>query len=269
MRSRRRSGLEGVRVLSAGDGGSGSRGSVVVSHAVSHALGPAEQSLLEGLQAAAFSSGGYISPAEFPALRPLFEQTAEQLERIAGERGWLRLQARAVSNAWTGVGVALLAGAVVLLFARQPVAAICVACAGLRIVPGARRMPLPLRTADGIMTFAMVEAYRRTLRRALAGDPGTVPPWLANAEEAALWGYAWGLEGEVQAFVGRNVGAAMQGSAVATSGDMDSIVLLLQGPANSPSGTPMGLDIDAIATTLNGLGRSLALRSGEASPSES
>ena len=45
----------------------------------------------------------------------------------------------------------------------------------------------------------------------LAGAPGTVPPWLASAEEAALWGYAWGLEGEVQAFVGRETSAGTLG----------------------------------------------------------
>ena len=249
----------GIKVVSAG----GASENTFARHAVaaSRPLGPAEQFLLDGLQAAA-GKGANLSPTEFVELRPLFEQTGEQLERIAGQRGWLRLETRSVSAAWVIAGAALLVVTVVWALVRQPVAAACEAVAGLIVLPRATRMPLPLRTSDGALTSAMVDAYRRTLKRALAGGPGEVPPWLANAEEAALWGYAWGLEGEVQAFVGRSVTQAMDGTASdGTTGeemDLGSFKLMLGGLSGAGPSRPVGLDTDAIANTLNGLGRSMS-----------
>jgi hypothetical protein len=250
----------GIRVLAGvPTPGVGAAGHVAAGsdHAFERPLGPAEESLLDGLRAHAGVSGG-IAPVSFGELWPLFEQTAEQLERTAGEKGWLRLETRSVSIVWTIVGLALLAGVVAAAYAGQPIAFLCLSIAVLKVLPGAMRMPLPLRTRDGQMTSAMVDAYQRTLRRALAGDGKGVPPWLANAEEAALWGYAWGLEGEVQAFVGRNVGATMGGLDTAGAGDMTSMAQLMRGVAGSRAANPVGLDTDAIASALGGLARSVA-----------
>ena len=244
----------GIKVVSAAVQ-SGRSGHAVHGAAASRPLGPGEQFLLDGLVSAA-GKGANLSPTDFADLRPLFEQTGEQLERIAGQRGWLRLQTRAVSRAWVGVGFALLAAAVVWGVRLQPIAAACEALAGLAILTRAVRMPLPLKTPDGAITSAMVDAYRRTLRRALSGTPGEVPPWLANAEEAALWGYAWGLEGEVQAFVGRGVATAMGDAAegVGAATDSSALRMMLSGLSRFSSSRPVGLDTDAIANTLSGLG---------------
>ena len=138
------------------------------------------------------------------------------------------------------------------------------------------RMPLPVRTRDGQMTSAMVDAYRRTLRRALAGGRGSIPPWLANAEEAALWGYAWGLEGEVQAFVAGNVSAAASdtiildtaaptGSVMIYAGSqpagLRSMSVVLGGMYSRGPARPIGLDTDAIAETLGGFGQAMEAQS--------
>jgi hypothetical protein len=213
----------------------------------SRPLGPAEESLLAGLRSRSETLTGSMA---FGELRPLFEQTAEQLEQIARVRGWLNLGSRSTSAVWTAIGGALYVAAGLSVYFIQPVAAVCLGMAGLVILPGSRRMPLPLRTADGAMTTAMVGAYRRTLRRALSGAPGTMPPWLANSEEAALWGYAWGLEGDVQAFVGRNVDASMLGATGQEAGGLASISMLLQGAMYGRSARPVGLDTDAIAEAL-------------------
>ena len=205
----------------------------------------------------AAGKGANLSPTDFAELLPLFEQTGEQLERIAGRSGWLRLQARSVSWVWVAAGGALLTAAVAWARLRQPVAAASEALAGLIILPRATRMPLPLKTPDGAITSAVVDAYRRTLRRALAGAPGEIPPWLANAEEAALWGYAWGLEGDVQAFVGRNVGMAIQGQdggpeATFDAADRSSFAAMMGGLSGAGS-RPVGLDTDQIARSLSNL----------------
>lgn len=245
----------GIRVVSA----SGSTaGGLHAGHAISASrpLGEAEQYLLDGLVSAA---GKSATLTDFVELRPLFEQTGEQLERTAGQRGWLRMQTRQASRVWMAIGVALLAAATVWLAWFQPVAAAADAVAGRIILPRALRMPLPLRTSSGAMTSAMVDAYRRTLRRALSGAPGEVPPWLANAEEAAMWGYAWGLEGEVQAFVGRSVavslhepgGADVPGSSTES---LRSLSMMMNGLSGSGPARPVGLDTDAISATLNALG---------------
>lgn len=238
------------------------------SAAIDRPLGPAEQRLLEGLGVAAGHGHG-LSRTDFASLRPLFEQTGEELEKIAGQQGWLRLEARSGARVWVAYGAGLLVAAAAMGVLRQPVAAGCLGLAGLRIVPRAFRMPLPLRTRDGQMTAAMVDAYRRTLKRALTGKAGEVPPWLANAEEAALWGYAWGLEGDVQTFVANNVVLAMHrpdmttfdASSVDAAG-LRRFGLMMGGLSGIGPSHPVGLDTDAIASTLGGLGRSMGKVSG-------
>ena len=246
----------GIKVVSA----SGAAGHAGHATAASRPLGPAEQFLLEGLVSAA-GKGANLSPTDFAELRPLFEQTGEQLERVAGQHGWLRLQTRAVSRAWVGIGAALLVVAAAWAVQLQPIAAACEVLIGLAILARASHMPLPLKTPSGAITSAMVDAYRRTLRRALAGAPGDIPPWLANAEEAALWGYAWGLEGEVQAFVGRGVATAMGGTGsedgATTAANLTSLRLMLGGFPGAGAARPIGLDTDAISNTLDGLGLSM------------
>jgi hypothetical protein len=244
----------GIKVVSAG--GSAAGGYAGHAVAASRPLGPAEQFLLDGLVSAA-GKGAILT--DFTELRPLFEQTGEQLERIAGQRGWLRIQTRQVSRVWFGVGLALLVAAVAFAALMQPIAAAAEALAGLVILPRAFRMPLPLRTPSGAITSAMVDAYRRTLRHVLSGAPGEVPPWLASAEEAAMWGYAWGLEGEVQAFVGRSVETAMHEPdggdvAAARAESLRSLSMMMGGPSGSGQARPVGLDTDAISETLNRLG---------------
>jgi len=247
--------------------GNGGHASATHGPALDRPLGPAETMLLDGLRAAARNGSG-LSGSDFAELRPLFEQTGEQLERIAGERGWLRLRARSISLVWGAAGLLLLAGAGGAAYILQPVAAASLGVAGLAILPRAMRMPLPVRTRDGQMTSAMVDAYRRTLRRALAGGRGSIPPWLANAEEAALWGYAWGLEGEVQAFVAGNVSAALTGAGVAgldyagsQPAGLRSMSVVLGGMYSRGPARPIGLDTDAIAETLGGFGQAMEAQS--------
>ena len=247
-----------LHVISAGS----SRGKTAVGvarpvgPAASRPLGPAEEDLLAGLRAQAGVAGDDLA---FADLRPLFENTVEQLERTARARGWLNLQSRAASNPWTAVGLVLLAGAAGLAYMRQPLAALSVGLAGLVILPGSRLMPLPLRTASGVMTTAMAEAYRRTLRLALA-DAARLPPWVANAEEAALWGYAWGLEGEVARFVAGSVGESM--AAPVTAGDRRATLVTILSRLEGSGARPVGLDTDAVEQAVGNLGSVLAARSG-------
>jgi hypothetical protein len=243
------------------------------SAATDRPLGQPEQQLLEGLRVAAGHGLG-ISHTDFASLRPLFEQTGEELEKLAGQRGWLRLEARSVSRFWVPYGAALIVAAGASGWLRQPVAVGCLGLAGMMILPRAFRMPLPLRTHDGQMTAAMVDAYRRTLKRALAGKAEKVPPWLANAEEAALWGYAWGLEGEVQSFVATNVGLAMHQLGMTTfepesvdAAGLRRFGLMMGGLSGTGRSHPIGLDTDAIAGTLSSLGRSMQNASGAYAPS--
>src|SRR5664280_1316991 len=77
------------------------------SAVIDRPLGPAEQRLLEGLRVAAGQGHG-LSRTDFVGLRPLFEQTGEELEKIAGQRGWLRLEARSVSWVWVAMARACL-----------------------------------------------------------------------------------------------------------------------------------------------------------------
>jgi hypothetical protein len=203
------------------------------------------------------------------------------------------MRASAASKPWIGYGAALLAGTAAMALIWQPIAAVSLWYAALRILPPAFHMPLPIRTPEGLMTSATADAYRRTLKRALSSEPGTVPGSLANAEEAALWGYAWGLEGDVQAFVGRNVAAALDvdyaaaDDAVARTAGLRGMATALDtafgrrpegrsvfyasiGPRGGASWglmsrKPVGLDTAAIGRTLGVLGSEVAPQAQAAS----
>jgi hypothetical protein len=237
--------------------------------------------------------GAYGAGSDFAALRPLLERTGERLEQIAGQNGWLEMRASAASKPWIGYGAALLAGTAAMALIWQPIAAVSLWYAALRILPPAFHMPLPIRTPEGLMTSATADAYRRTLKRALSSEPGTVPGWLANAEEAALWGYAWGLEGDVQAFVGRNVAAALdvdhaaaEAAVARTAGLRGMATALDTAYGRRPEGRsafyrsmdprggaswglmgrkPVGLDTAAIGRTLGVLGNEVAPQAQAAS----
>ena len=265
--------------------GAASRGPIH-SSATERPLGRAEAELLEGLRSWSGSPGQGSADAthDFATLRPLFEATAERLEQIAGSYGWLNLRPDIASRAWLAYGAVLLAATAAMALIWQPIAAVALWYAAYLILPGAFRMPLPFRTREGQMTSATVDAYRRTLKRALSARHGTVPPWLANAEEAALWGYAWGLEGDVQDFVARNVAAAMDvdledadaaagrtahlrrlataiDSTRATGGTrLFSAPARLRTPASwhRPARRPIGLDTMSIGRTLGLLGAAVA-----------
>ncbi len=280
----------GVAVVS--DGGSARRGPIH-STATERPLGQAESELLAGLRAWSKASGAETTAdaGDFAVLRPLFERTAERLEEIAGSHGWLNLRPDIASLAWLAYGALLLVATAAMALIWQPIAAVALWYAALVIMPRAFKMPLPLRTREGQMTSATVDAYRRTLKRALSSEPGTVPLWLANAEEAALWGYAWGLEGEVQDFVARNVAAAMDvghgesdDAATRTAnlrafstamgpgrGRRDRIALASLG-IRSPAAwrtltrRPIGLDTSAIGGTLAVFGGAIAAEVPDEAP---
>jgi hypothetical protein len=291
----------GVHVVS--DSGAATSGPIR-SSATERPLGEAETELLDGLRSWAGASGAGRSGgvgagvvgvgADFATLRPLLERTGERLEAIAGQHGWLDLRPSAASRFWIAWSVALLVLTAAMALLWQPIAAIGLWYAALQVLPPAFHMPLPIRTPEGLMTAATVEAYRRTLKRALASEPGTVPGWLANAEEAALWGYAWGLEGEVQAFVARNVAAALDvdhaeadeamartaglrgmGAALDTACVRGSVLSRVPIPTRS-SGSwtisgrrPVGLDTAAIGRTIGVLGPEVARGSGRATGGDS
>ncbi len=293
----------GVRVVS--DSGAATSGPIH-SSATERPLGEAETELLDGLRSWAAASGAGSScggavgaggvgvGADFATLRPLLERTGERLEQIAGQHGWLDLRPSAASRFWIAWSVALLVLTAAMALLWQPIAAVALWYAALQVLPPAFHMPLPIRTPEGLMTAATVEAYRRTLKRALASEPGTVPGWLANAEEAALWGYAWGLEGEVQAFVARNVAAALDvdhaeadeamartaglrgmGAALDTACVRGSRLARVPIPTRS-SGSwtlsgrrPVGLDTAAIGRTIGVLGPEVARGSGRATGGDS
>lgn len=182
-----------------------------ISLAQMRPLGAGEEWLMQQLRSVAVaSSDSEASFVGFHDLRPAFSEAGFRLRAIAAERGWLTGRTHMVSWPWLVYGLMLLLAGWAAFQWGQPIAGVGLTGAGLVAAGGGSWMPRPLRTSMGAMTRAMVNAYRRTLRRALE-DPGNdLPPWIANAEEAALWGYAWGIEGNIQSSIGKWVRFTMQ-----------------------------------------------------------
>jgi hypothetical protein len=83
---------------------------------------------------------------------------------------------------------------------------------------------MPQRTMAGSMVYAMLAAYRRTLKKTLdqARSLNEVVaaktlPWLETPDQAVVWGVAFGLHDEIEAVIGRSTedlesGRALRGT---------------------------------------------------------
>ena len=81
---------------------------------------------------------------------------------------------------------------------------------------------MPQRTMAGSMVFAMLAAYKRTLKKSLdqARSLNEVIaskslPWLETPDQAVVWGVGFGLHDEIESVIGRSTEDLESGRALA------------------------------------------------------
>jgi uncharacterized membrane protein YgcG len=163
---------------------------------------------------------GFVPTATARELLPAITAMKNDLEGLSVDKGWLTNKPGKVMGRWTGIALLELFAAGPLFYWTWALGAsggflgggLLVATAAATLVI-ARFMPC--RTKLGAMLQAMLAAYKRTLQytMAQAGSMDEVVgrkalPWVTTPDAAMAWGVAFGLNSEIEAVLGRTVGAS-------------------------------------------------------------
>ncbi|MEA2578096.1 MAG: uncharacterized protein QOD78_1684, partial [Chloroflexota bacterium] len=181
-------------------------------------IGPAEEWAMRELRELGSKSGeGFIEADKLPEFGtsvPLFDS---KLESHVVDKGWMVDKPSKVIARWTVKGVlAIVAGAVALIAGfNVPISGlvligVAAIAGGVVIVLFAQGMPSV--TMPGAMIRAMLAAYRRTLQKTMdqarsmeqvVKESGL--DWLETPDQAVVWGTALGLQGEIEQVLARSL----------------------------------------------------------------
>jgi uncharacterized membrane protein YgcG len=161
---------------------------------------------------------GYIKPHSMYRLIDSFTSFKDRLEAAAVTNQWLTAKPSSVVLTWDLVAGLEITAAIVIAFfwfvldaSGLLVAAGSLALAGIGTLILARSMPS--RTHQGAMLWAMLAAYRRTLKMTLAQAASMTDvvkaralPWITTPDQAMAWGVALGLNDEIEGVLSRSMG---------------------------------------------------------------
>jgi uncharacterized membrane protein YgcG len=182
-------------------------------------LPPTEAALRDNIAKKTSSNKGRLTPGIMYRLIDGFDHFKDGLETAAVKRGWLTAKPSDVIFKWRLIaGLEIVAFLVVGFFwlvegvsGLLPVT-VGLAVAGIFTWILARAMPC--RTRQGAMLWAMLSAYRRTLKLTLAqarsmGDvvKARALPWVSTPDQAMAWGVAFGLDREIEEVLRRSLAA--------------------------------------------------------------
>jgi uncharacterized membrane protein YgcG len=186
-------------------------------------MSPAERFVLDKVRSIA--DEGYIEPSKILELGKHVTRFGEKLEGHAVRQGWFAESPAKVTQRWItrgllvgGAGVALL----VLGFNAPSNGLLLVGVAGIAggLVLLALARAMPAVTISGAMTRSWLSAYRRTLAKTMAqarsmqqvvDEAGLA--WLDTPDQAVVWGLALGLEQEVEEVLDRTMDDVRQSRA--------------------------------------------------------
>ncbi|CAN5763830.1 hypothetical protein BH24CHL5_BH24CHL5_09160 [soil metagenome] len=176
---------------------------------------------LEGI--AQPSDGNYIEPDDILKFGPYESKFNERLEKHVAARGWFREPPSKATGRWRSrAAIVLVLGIVGLIVGFNLPSGGVVALGGFLIAAALVTFfiagSMPARTMAGAMIFAMLAAYRRTLHKTMeqARSMNQVVEqagleWLETPDQAAVWGVALGLQGEVERVIERSAEDARAG----------------------------------------------------------
>jgi uncharacterized membrane protein YgcG len=198
-------------------------------------IGPAEEDLARLI--AGKASGGVLSWASLKAGEgaKLYASFKKNLGRAAKNAGFFREDPNKLSAQWTGIGVAVIVGAVVFGFffildkaedspyLFQPNRDVLVIpmlgaiALGVAIIVFSGR--LVARTVEGARALAMALAYRNTLRYEMKAAHSvdeavqraqTRLPWITTPDLLTVWAVAFGLKDEIDDLIRETFETAQQ-----------------------------------------------------------
>jgi uncharacterized membrane protein YgcG len=168
---------------------------------------------------------GYIEPEELLKFGQHVDTFDDRLEKHVVAKGWFREAPSKSMERWSFRG-----GVEVVLGFLGILAALELPSQGLMLISGAVLVAgiltlilaraMPARSMAGAVIYAMLAAYRRTLRRTMEQarsmrqvvDSRAVP-WLETPDQALVWGVALGLQEDVERVIERSLEDAREGRA--------------------------------------------------------
>jgi uncharacterized membrane protein YgcG len=181
-------------------------------------IGPAEEYALRELRQLGSGGGqGFIESDELPKFGtsvPTFNST---LEAHVVKNGWMVDKPSKVVARWMAKGVVAIVGGAAALIAgfSVPISGlvligVATIAGGIVIIGFAQGMPAV--TMPGAMVRAMMAAYRRTLQKTMAQSRSMQQvvdeaglDWLETPDQAVVWGTALGLQSEIEGVLQRSL----------------------------------------------------------------
>ena len=189
-------------------------------------IGPAEDVALHKLRSLA-PSDGYITPDALPKFGPDVTAFDKALETHVVDKGWFAERPSQVVARWIGhAAIAIVAGVVVLIIGwNVPISGLVLVgvaaiAGGVVILLFAQGMPAV--TMPGAVIRAMLHAYKRTLQKTMAqartmqqvvDEAGLA--WLDTPDQAVVWGTALGLQNDIEHVLQRSLQDVSKGTAAA------------------------------------------------------
>jgi uncharacterized membrane protein YgcG len=181
-------------------------------------IGPAEEQALRDLRQLGLGEDGeFITPEELPKFGTSVAAFDKALEEHVVSRGWFTEKPSKVVGRWTGRGVLAIVGGVIALIAGLNIPLSGLTLLGVAAIAGGIvvilfAQAMPAVTMSGAMVRAMMAAYRRTLQKTMAqarsmdqvvAEAGL--DWLDTPDQAVVWGTALGLQSEIEGVLSRSL----------------------------------------------------------------
>jgi uncharacterized membrane protein YgcG len=194
------------------------------------ATDPAEAYALEQVRSIGDDQdNSYIEAKDLLAFGKHVDRFNDLLGDYVTSKGWFREAPQASIERWRlRGGVILVLGVIVAIIAfnlpSQGLTLIGAALIAAAVIFLIVARYMPQRTMAGSMVFAMLAAYRRTLKKTLdqARSLNEVVaakalPWLETPDQAVVWGVAFGLHDEIEQVISRSTedlesGRALRGT---------------------------------------------------------
>jgi uncharacterized membrane protein YgcG len=192
--------------------------------------GPAEAVAFRELRTlAGQGDGDYIDPDDLPKFGSSVADFDRALENHVVDKGWFADKPSKVSGRWTAKGILAGAIGVVALFIGWNVPISGLVLIGIAIIAGAIvvvvvAQVMPAVTMSGAMVRAMLHAYRRTLQKTMEQSrtmqqvvDGAGLTWLETPDQAVVWGTALGLQAEIESVLQRSLEEVRESPSTASS----------------------------------------------------
>jgi uncharacterized membrane protein YgcG len=204
---------------------------------------PLEAALRDDIASKSEKHDGLMSPKILYRLLDSFDDFKNGLETTAVERGWLNARPSSVMNKWAVIAAlefsaAIAVGIFWLIIQASGLFTLALGFLVAGGVSAALTRYMPARTRQGAMLWAMLSAYRRTLKLTLAQAQSMTDvvsakalPWVTTPDDAMAWGVAFGLGDEIEAVLSRSLAAAEEPVEEDAEGKLHAVPLTVWHPS--------------------------------------